>query len=1052
MSAIVPTRLRVEHRMNPRGIEARRPRLSWMLDTSERGQRQTAYQVLVASSHGSLDKDTGDLWDSGKVESGDAILVPYAGRELLSGGECFWKVRVWNAEGEEGPYSEPSIWAMGLLNEKSDWKADWIGFDEPLEHDLRGLEPVSLTGSTWYYAEDTLAPEDEDVLVGYRRGLELPEGRPLKRVRVAFGTAGDSVLYVNGVAVGKGYDRYFSWIHPSQADATPHLKDSGNVLAMGVETTYRTAAALMGSIILEYADGACETLDLGDGMRAMVKPQSGWEKPDFDDGLWQEVVAVGKDGDAPWGTTGTAPLYIPPASYLRKSFSIQKPVKRATAYASALGVYELHLNGQAVSDEVLAPGWTDYFKRVPYRAYDVTAQLNEGENAIGALLGAGWYAGYFAFQTHIQGNWGSKPRFRAQLTIEYQDGTEETIMTDGTWQAAHSPIVSADLYDGERYDARMEIDGWDTPGVPAGDWRPVLADAPEKVGPMASHKTEPVRRMLELKPVSANEVAQGVHVFDLGQNFVGWVQLRVSGPEGTVLTLRHGEMLNPDGTLYVRNLRGAAAIDQYILRGDEEEIWEPTFTFHGFRFVEVSGLPGSLSADAVTGVVVYSELEPTGEFACSHEGINHLQSNILWGQRGNFLEVPTDCPQRDERLGWMGDAQIFAPTAHFNMDTAAFFTKWMDDVVDAQSEEGAYPDTAPRLGIIGKSCPAWADAGIIVPWTHYWAYGDKGILETHYDSMRRYVDYLEAGNPDYLWLNNRGPDHGDWLDVNAPTSKDVLATAFYAWSSDLLSRIADVLGRGSDAARYGDLSEKVKKAFCEAYVDKEGRIESDTQTAYVLAIRFGLTPDAMRPVLAQHLVDRVRDRDWHLSTGFVASAHLLFALSETGHLDVAYRLLEQESYPSWLYPIAHGATTMWERWNGWTHEGGFGDVAMNSFNHYAFGAVGQWMYEVMAGIQAATPGYREILIAPRPGGSFTRTRAALRCPHGRIESAWSIDGEKLVLRATIPANTSAVIRVPGGGAATESQGVTQAEAGAGVTVFRAEPGSYEFTADWAVGK
>ena len=691
--------------------------------------------------------------------------------------------------------------------------------------------------------------------------------------------------------------------------------------------------------------------------------------------LWQMGLLAPTDWTAQWISffAGRPQTDLTQPPYLRREFTASKPIARATLSATAQGVYTLSLNGTRVGDAYFAPGWTDYTKRIAYQTYDVTGLIQDGANALGAMLGDGWYTGYVGFNGPGQRqreHYGHRTQFLAQLDVEYADGTRETVGTDGEWRGSVGPILFSDMLMGETYDARLEMPGWDTVGFDASAWTAVqVGDAGSATTvPLVVQDDPPVRLTEELAAKSVTQPTPGSYVFDLGQNMVGWARLKVSGPAGTLIRLRFGEMLNPDGTLYVANLRGAKATDTYVLSGQGEETWEPNFTFHGFRYVELTGYPGEPGAEAVTGCVLHSDTPKAGTFECASPLVNQLVSNIDWGQRGNFLSIPTDCPQRDERLGWMGDAQIFVRTASCNRDVASFFTKWVQDVVDAQSPEGGYPDVAPRLVDLADGAPAWGDAGVIVPWTVSQVYGDVRLLETHYASMAAWIEYLDSANPDHLWKNRRVNDFGDWLSIDADTDKEVLATAYFAYDTALMSRIAKLLGKTEDAAHYDALFAKIKAAFNAAYVTEDGRVKSDTQTAYVLALRFDLLPDDKRAAAAKHLVADIEAKNGHLSTGFVGVGYLCPVLTDAGYADVAYRLLLNDTFPSWGYSIKHGATTIWERWNGWTAEGGFGDVGMNSFNHYSLGSVGEWLQRYVAGIDLDpdAPGFERVLLHPRP--------------------------------------------------------------------------------------
>ncbi len=725
---------------------------------------------------------------------------------------------------------------------------------------------------------------------------------------------------------------------------------------------------------------------------------SEWSEP----GCWQMGLLSPSDWAARWISL---PLTRPqtnqnPPAYLRCVFRAVKPLTRATVYATARGIYMLHVNGQRVGDAHFAPGWTDYTKRIQYQTHDVTDLLQAGDNAVGAVVADGWYCGYIGFDGK-RAFYGKTPQFLAQIVLEYADGSRETLGTDESWRGTSGPILTSDMLMGETYDARLEMPGWDTENFKASSWRAVQLEAEHDPAIRRVAQVDPLVRVTEeLTPITKTQPTPGSYLFDLGQNMVGWVRLKVQGPAGTIVRLRFGEMLTPSGTLYVDNLRGAKATDTYILSGNSEETYEPSFTFHGFRYAEVTGYPGEPALDAITGCILHSDIPRTGTFECSDPLVNKLVQNIDWGQR-------------DERLGWMGDAQIFVRTAAGNRDVAAFFEKWMDDVVDAQSPKGGFPDVAPRLVDLADGAPAWGDAGVIVPWTIYQMYGDTRILERHYDAMVRWMDYLDSANPDHLWTNRRVNDFGDWLSINDDTDKGVLATAYFAYDASLMAQIAAILGCDEDAARFITLFEDIKTGFNAAYVSADAEVKSGTQTAYVLALRFGLLPE-LRPLAAEHLVRAIEAKNNHLSTGFVGVGYLCPVLTEAGYSDIAYELLLNTTFPSWGYSITQGATTIWERWDGWTEENGFHDVGMNSFNHYSLGSVGEWLQRCVAGIDLApnAPGFAHIHIQPRPDRRLSFVRASFDSVRGRIESHWTLENDQFTLRVTVPANTTATVTLP----------------------------------------
>ena len=902
----------------------------------------------------------------------------------------------------------------------------------------------------------------------------------------------------------------------------PDLWDSGRVMSSQ-------------TLAVRYAGGA-----LGSGARAFWRVRV-WDR----DGHPSNYSAPQTFGitllDAPawkarWIGAPTAPvtrldgLVLPAPAFFRAGFDLNKPVARATLFATARGVYEMHLNGARVGDQVLAPGWTDYHRRIPIQAYDVTAQLREGANALGAVLGDGWYRGYVGYGGQ-RDNYGDNTALRAQLEIAFSDGTRQTVGTDTSWQTGFGPLIYSDLLMGELFDARKTEANWDAPdfnshapgwtsaldrtvetqktfldvtapvraalkngalsivagnhiaGDPiygsvkslqvfytldgvagtrsAEEGQTLQLPAPGQSGQLqivnavygapapardpaqlVGTRAPAVRVTQELKPVKMTPRAAGTWIFDLGQNMVGVARLRVRGAAGTRIQLRYAEVLGPGGDIYTANLRAARATDTYICAGTGEEQWQPRFTFHGFRFVEVRGLPDAPDADTITGLVIGSDIAQTGTFRCSSELVNQLQSNIDWSQRGNFLSVPTDCPQRDERLGWMGDAQVFARTATYNRDVAAFFDKWLQDVDDAQNRDGGFSNVAPRLVDQGNGAPGWGDAGVIVPWQMYQAYGDAQFIEDRWPAMTAWMDYLRGGSYGGLRLKLRGNDFGDWLNVGADTPKDVLATAYYAYDAALMAQMARATGRAKEASQYLKLFEQIKRAFNREFVARDGRVKGETQTAYLLALQFDLLPQELRPLAAAHLAHDIAARGDHLSTGFIGVSYACPTLTATGYNALAYRLLEQDSFPSWGFSIRLGATTTWERWDGWTPDRGFQSAGMNSFNHYSFGSVGQWLFGDVAGIatEPEHPGYERIVIAPHPDGALSFVDARYDSVRGRIESHWKREAGVLTLEVSIPANTFATIRLPAREAGQVRESGQPLREAAGVRVEAGEAG------------
>lgn len=776
-----------------------------------------------------------------------------------------------------------------------------------------------------------------------------------------------------------------------------------------------------------------------------------------------------------------------PVPYLRKTFRLSAAAVSARLYITALGLFECSMNGQRVGEDIFAPGWTDYHKRVQYLTYDVTNLLRQGDNALGAVLGDGWAVGYIAW-LHRQ-NYVDRPQLLAQLEITMADGRTEIILSDGSWAYQLGPITHSDFLEGEAYDAQGEMPGWDTPEFDADHWLPVSTFEHPNLQLVALNGPT-IRRIQELSPIQEpshyGRLERQRHVFDLGQNMVGWVRLKGTAPADTTVTLRYAEVLNPDGSLYTANLRSARATDYYTFKGSGEEIWEPKFTFHGFRYVEVEGYPGEVTRDTITGVVLHSDMEQTGSFECSDPLLNQLQSNILWGQKGNFVDVPTDCPQRDERLGWTGDIQVFVGTAAFNMNIASFMTKWARDVDDAQAPDGSIPSVVPYTGGVPKDGgPAWSDAAIICPWTIYLCYGDTRILEQSYGTMSRFMDFLVDASPGYIRCapDYEGwPGFGDWLSINASTPRDLIGTAFLAYDASLMAQIATILGKSEDVARYQALFQHTKAAFAARYLTgsaasvapivaseirkqmddadaisrgnlrmvEYGDIPSEvfniglfspTQTAYVLALHFDLLPEPLRPLAVSELVEDIERRGTHLSTGFVGSPYLNHVLSRYGRLDTAYALLNQTTWPSWLYAVTQGATTIWERWDGWTQENGFQTPEMNSFNHYAYGGIGAWLYSTVAGIEIdpMQPGYKHTILRPQPGGGLTCAHATLDTVYGVLSSDWKVENGTFEYTVVVPPNTTATVYLPWDGRVT-----LNGNSVSGIT-HPLEAGTYQFS-------
>ncbi len=899
--ALKPVALRAEYLTAPLGVDTPQPRLDWRVESDKRAQVQTAYQILVSSSEEALAKDSGDLWDSGKIASSETSQIAYGGQPLHSNQRVWWKLRAWDGADQPSEWSASATWGMGHL-QPEDWKAQWISFH----------------------------------------------------------------------------------------DATPlHTKRDS--------------------------------------------------------------------------------LYLPPAHHYRKDFTVNKPIRQATLYVSALGLAEPQLNGQQLSDAFFESGWADYHKRSYYRVHDVTKVLAQGANRLGTIVTDGWYAGYVGYAllvgygpNHVgRYLYGKTPALLEQLEIDYADGSHETVSTDDSWHVAESGAIrEADLIMGESYDARQYDPNWSRPAGPSAssgalqpwNWEPaVKAESNgsvkakfyepgverevelgfQKPAKLQWYPAPPIRVTQELSAQRLTEPEPGVYIFDFGQNFAGVIRLSIKGVAGTKLTLRYGEMLHPDGHLMTENLRKARATDSYTLRGDDAgETWTPRFTYHGFQYVEIRGLPAKPDLSVVTGLVLHNDTPQTSDFSCSDEIMTRFWKNTQWTQRANFVEVPTDCPQRDERLGWMGDAQAYVRTATYNADVAAFFTKWLDDVDEAQRDSGAYPDYCPYPMAHGSPGAtwgtAWTDAGIICPYTIWRVYDDRRELERHWDSMTRFISWRKQRAPDFRGRAD-GNTWGDWLNVGEDTPITFIDACYFAHSAQLMGEMAEGLGKKVEAEDYRKLFANIRDQFRNDYVKEDGSLSVDTQTAYVLTLSFGLARAADENTkLAQRLADKIAAHGFHMATGFLGTKPLLPALSENGQHDLACRLYQSRQFPSWGYEVVNGATSVWERWDSFTREHGFNgatghnNAAMNSFSHYAFGAVNEWAFRDLAGIDVEGTGCRTFIIHPRMPTvgsnpdlpSISWVNARYNSPSGLVASRCGCHGGLFFLNVTIPANAQATVYLP----------------------------------------
>jgi alpha-L-rhamnosidase len=1075
-----PVELRVDDLKTPLGIDDATPRFSWQLQDPARGAKQSAYEVRVSSQPELLGSGAAnpDVWDSGRIESGKSLNVRYGGPAVTPGTRYFWQVELWDAAGK--PYAESLVswWETGLLKQEN-WRAQWIGYETAEEDAVRHApaiwiaNPDALTGARKKGGEQHFV---------YRETVTL--AKPVKRA-VLYAAAQDTVsAWINGDQVLTTEPlpawKHMPWKKFVRAEVSGELSAGANTIAIeqvhyfakGYGSAKDDAPPLNATLFVEYVDGTTATFTSGTDWKTTThmpkgRAATGWHEKSFDDRGWKNAVAwtqkPGPDDDPlghPW---------IPDSvKALRHTFTVDLPVKSARLYATALGSYEVFLNGKRVGDDVLAPGWTDYREHVKYQTYDVTALLVPYvDNAIGALLAPGWYS------TPLQGeqqpnNYGdTPPALRAQLRIEHVDGSVEWVATDASWQACISYIQHAEIYDGESQDARLAQPGWDTAEFDAGNWKSAIAIEPRPVK-IEAQNFAPIRVEHTLAAETVTEPKPGVYVYDFGQNLSGVERLRIEGLAGTDVRVRFAEVVNADGTLYTDNLRTAKATDHFILSGKGVEELTPQFTFHGFRYAELTGLPAAPGKDAMTAVVFHTDAAFTDKLETGSALINKLWRNILWGQRSNFVGLPTDCPQRDERLGWMADAQVFWRTASYNMDLTAFSRKFAGDMRGTQTGTPYYGVFAP--GTIKESSGSgagWSDAGVIIPWTSWLQNGDTSVIDENWAAMEKFLDAIDTANPYGLRKNDAGTEFGDWLSPEGKTDYTLIATAYWAYDVTLMRQMAHATDRALAEEKYARLFEKIRAAFQKQFVHADGFVAGadnggesfggidnpkamskggDTQTGYVLALHMNLLPENLRAAAAQMLADKIKANHGLLGTGFLGTAYLLEELTGSGHADLAYQLLLNTKYPSWGYEVEHGATTMWERWNGDKMRD---DPSMNSYNHYAYGAVADWIYRDAAGVDA-TPldaGFHTVVLHPVFDARLGSIAFDYASAYGAIHSDWTVKGTTAVWNVTLPANTTGWLSLNADEATKyKLEGVPLTESNAAKVATRGQESGFELAA------
>lgn len=1061
---LAPARLRTCALEEPLGLD-RSPRFSWEVQDPRPGARQSAYRILVATDPKKLARGEGDLWDSGKVRSTETAHVAFRGKKLPSYTDGFWMVQTFDADGNASPWSKPARFGTGPLAVE-DWIAQWIGDPSPA--------PEVIAARNGYHSDMEKSADVEKWVT-----LDLGKSRTFDQVVLFPAQPHDwqpstpgFLFPVEFQILGSEHEDFSdarvlwdsrgAFKNPGANPVTLDCPGTARYVRLRVSQLAERNPGFFGIALAEF-EVHWSSKPISTGSRV-------WAKDSVENADWSAKFLT--DGDR--RSHGASGMEALPATQVRTEIDLRGKPRRAILTMTALGAYRAWINGKPVGQDILPPEWTDYHARVQSQTHDVTSLLQKGPNAVAAWIGDGWYAGRLGMSQALdefkrpRGVYGRTTHFLAQLRVTYADGSVETFGTGPQWRTSKDgPIRSADLYDGEYQDATMETRGWLLPGFDDRGWSvPLIAPAatppvPGSKPKLVDQPNEPIRVVARLKPLAITSPRDGIQVVDFGQNMVGVVHLRVRGAKRRdTVSLIHAEMLNEDGTVYTANLRGAPQRDTYVAKGEGEERFEPLFTYHGFRYVQIEGLRQQLEPGDIEGIVFCSSSPEVGSFDTSSPLLNKIWSNVLWTQRANLMSTPTDCPQRDERLGWMGDILVFAPSACLNMDMEAFFTKWFADVRDAQADDGRFPDFAPHP--YGRNrhftgVPGWGDAGVFVPWTSYRFYADKSQLADQFGAAKRWVDWIAARNPNLLWQKERHNDYNDWLNadtflgtgpkVGATVPNEVFATLFLYRSTQIVAEMARALGRKADAALYADRAAKVRTAFRKEYLYDDGKMRGDTQAGYALGWVFGLFDRTEAAAVRSHLESAIERYQGRLTTGFHSTRCLLLALDDLGRTDIAYRLALSTEFPGWGYSITNDATTIWERWDGYVKGRGFQDAGMNSFNHWAFGAITEWLVGTVLGIEPlGQDGFRTFRVRPRPGGGLTWAKGSYRSLRGKITVSWKVSGERWQCDVTVPPNTEATITLPAKAAVECRVGGKPLRAGGGIRGLRQEAGGVTFVA------
>ncbi len=1013
--------LRCEFMVDPLGINAESPRLSWKLKSDAQNEMQTAFEVLAATEEELLTPEKADLYSSGKIEGDWSHLFPYVGKRPDGIKRVFWKVRVWDKAGEVSEWSPTAMWTYGPEQE-ADWKnSKWVGMDMKdigLHVDLP--KDVFYENARWIWTGEAKKDQPSSVASGdryFRKVFSLPTDKAIKSISTL--TTADDLFrfYLNGEEVGFGT----SWRELSFFDLKKFAKAGENTICIMASNGSSGYAGLASVVEVVFEDGSTQMIATDESWQSSRNKPEGWGTAQVSTEGWEPAVVQGAIGISPWNKPGeNAELVNLPALLLRKDFTLnpEKPVKSAYAHISGMGLFELYFNGAKIGDHVLDPMTTDYTKTVAFQTFDIKQNLNKKENVLGVMLGNG------RFTNPRVGIHYGPPMTRVLVRVEYEDGSIQEIVSDESWQVTDKgPIRFNNEFDGETYDARMELNGWSELTFKPEGWFKVkqMGEGEIPAGKLKAQMMPPIRVTEILTPKSVTQTDRGTYMVDMGQNMVGWCRIRAKGEAGTEIKLVHAETLKKDGTLYMENLRSARVTDRYIMKGQGVETYEPRFVYHGFRFVEVTGYPGTLKPEDILGCVVHDDLDVIGQFETSHPLVNQIYHNIFWGIRGNYRSMPTDCPQRDERLGWLGDraAESLGESMIFNI--APLYAKWLRDMSDSQRESGSVSVVSPNYWPIYNDDVTWPSASVIIPEALYNQYGDIGIVAEHYPSMKKWMDHMQQYVKDGIIERDT---YGDWccppespelIHSNDPlrkTAPGVLASTYFYGNLRLMEKYANLINKGDDAKVWAQRADEMKAAFMKRYYNPDKKcFDNGSQTSSVLPLFFGMVPEGEEQAVFDQLIDKIMvHTKGHIGTGLVGAQYLNRVLSNYGRSDVSWQLVTNTEYPSWGHMVKNGATTIWELWNGDT-----ANPAMNSHNHVMLiGDLHVWFYERLAGIRSAGPGYKKIVFKPEPVKGVDYVKASLETPYGKASSKWKLEGKKFSWDIEIPANTTATVVTPVG--------------------------------------